>query len=714
MGKSRPRKIFIANRGEIACRIFQACQELQIAVAGGVAPHDEHSRHALLLAGDLHPLPDYLDGKALIRAAHQAQAGWIHPGIGFLSESATFAKEVEAADLGWIGPQARSIELCGDKIKAKQQAALAGVPTSPWVLVPLQASKSTSGHEAREAAQGLGFPLGLKSSTGGGGKGLRRIGGLSELEAAIEGVKREAAAGFGESGELYFEKWIEHPRHIEVQVWGDGRGGGVHFFERECSLQRRHQKIWEEAPAVSLAPETRDKLLAAALKVVQFTQYLSLGTVEFLIDPSDGQFYFLEMNTRLQVEHPVTEQVCGVDLVQLQIQQALDGYPPLQQLTATRGHALEVRLLAENPATQFSPSPGRIAQLRWPTGCGIRIESGIEEGEVVSSHYDSLLAKLIVTAESRPQCLSRLQFALQETVLLGLHCNQLYLKHLTTRSWVQMNEVHTEILEAHLSEFQALPDAQCLAGIHALLQAYQLEARQHREKSWLSESRSLTPPSPWLRSNAVTASSTLSAPLSPSPASASWRWQVNGVELLLAASDPPSATAGPINWGWQKSGGGAWLGRSPAGKRVRAYLAAADSFLSVSFDGELFFGAFSPKQADQPARRGRGGATHAAVTNDDATELLAQFPGRVREVLVQGRQHVEQGEVLMRLEAMKMEFNVQAPKKGQILEVFVEPLAAVSLGQRLLLFQASFEQTDHRQPTPTQTPQPTRNPGQAS
>lgn len=438
-------KLLVANRAEIACRIFQACREMGFKSVGLKVPGDEDCRH-LTYADEIQAVPSYLDGEAIVKAALNSQSKLIHPGYGFLSERPSFARAVEEANLIFIGPKAKTMELMGAKIAAKELAAREKVPTLPWARVE-------RGEDIRAAAKRVGFPLLLKASAGGGGKGMRKVLAMEELGEASESASAEAMAAFGD-GTLFLERLLENPRHIEVQVFGDGLGEGVHLYERECSLQRRHQKIWEEATAPNLADKTRQGLLRASLQLVRATQYRNAGTVEFLVDEEEN-FYFLEMNTRLQVEHPVTELVTGVDLVWAQLKQALEPSQKfLSQVPIPHGNAIEVRLYAEDPAQGYIPTAGRIEKLRWPTGAGIRVESGIEEGQRVGTQFDSMLGKLVVWAPTRAHALQRLRFALEETLILGIGTNQSFLHAMTNHSKIKEGKVSTDFIESEFLPFK--------------------------------------------------------------------------------------------------------------------------------------------------------------------------------------------------------------------------------------------------------------------
>ena len=410
--------VLVANRGEIAVRIIRACRELDLVSVAVYSDVDRLSPHVLEAdkAVRIGPAPSsesYLRGEYLIEVAGSAGAGAIHPGYGFLAERASFAAAVEKAGLVFIGPSPESIQAMGDKTEARRRMAEAGVPIIPGALEP------TSGpEEAADTARELRFPILLKAVAGGGGKGMRVVSDADELPGAFEVASREAEAAFG-SGAIYVEKYLGRPRHIEIQVLGDQSGAVVHLGERECSIQRRHQKLIEESPAPLLEAGDREAMGLAAVQAARAVEYRSAGTVEFLYQ--DGEFYFLEMNTRLQVEHPVTEFVTGLDLVQWQIRIALG--EPLdfcQEDVGFSGHAIECRITSEDPARGFLPSTGRIDHLEAPSGPGVRWDGGIRAGSEIGPHYDPLLGKLIVHAGSRAAAIARMKRALGELVIHGV------------------------------------------------------------------------------------------------------------------------------------------------------------------------------------------------------------------------------------------------------------------------------------------------------
>jgi acetyl-CoA carboxylase biotin carboxylase subunit len=413
------RKVLIANRGEIAVRVLRALREMGIR---GAVVYSEPDRLGLpvLLADEAYPIgpapsrDSYLRGEALVRLAREIGADAIHPGYGFLSERAGFARLCRDAGITFIGPSPEAIEAMGSKVESRRLMIAAGVPVVPGGRDPLPDLDA-----AKAAAEEIGYPVMLKAAAGGGGKGMRRVPSAAELPGAYRAARSEAAASFGDES-VYLEKYIEEPRHVEIQVLGDLHGRVVSLGERECSLQRRHQKVVEEAPSPVVTPELRRRMGEAAVRAAAAVGYSNAGTCEFLLDRG-GNFHFLEMNTRLQVEHPVTELVTGIDLVQAQIRIA-EGEPlgPAFDDVRPRGHAVEVRLYAEDPYQRFAPSPGRIEILRWPEGPGVRVDGGVYEGSEVSIHYDPLLAKLIVWAADRERALERLGRALSELRIEGL------------------------------------------------------------------------------------------------------------------------------------------------------------------------------------------------------------------------------------------------------------------------------------------------------
>jgi 3-methylcrotonyl-CoA carboxylase alpha subunit len=443
------KKILIANRGEIACRIARTCRRLGIEVAGVHSSADADALHVKTIGesyeiGRAAASDSYLRIDAVIDAAKAAGAEAIHPGFGFLAENAAFARAIEAAGLVFIGPTPDVIERLGDKASAKREAEAADVPTVPGSQMPSEDPEAIA-----RAVRELGLPAMLKAAAGGGGKGMRAVADLDGLAGEIEAAMREAKSSFGYAG-LIVERLIEHGRHIEVQIAGDGKGNVIHLFERECSLQRRHQKLIEEAPAANLAGKLRERMLADAIRLGQRLRYRGVGTVEFIV--SGDSYYFLEVNPRLQVEHPVTEMVTGIDIVELMLRIAAGkGWPVAQADIKCSGHAVEARICAEDPANNFLPCTGELAYVRFPDA-GVRVETGVETGSTVTPYYDSMLAKLIAHAETRDEALDKLGRALDQTSIFGITTNQSFLARLIGLPETRNATFHTRLIDEQIGQ----------------------------------------------------------------------------------------------------------------------------------------------------------------------------------------------------------------------------------------------------------------------
>jgi acetyl-CoA carboxylase biotin carboxylase subunit len=412
------KKILIANRGEIALRIIQACKELGIQTVAVFSTADRDSLHVTyadeeVCIGPAASSASYLNVSSIVSAAEITGADAVHPGYGFLAENAHFAEVLQECRLGWIGPRPEVIRAMGDKAQARQAAVAAGVPVLPGSREPL-----ADAAEARQVAAEVGYPIILKAAAGGGGRGMRIVSAESDVESQFATAGGEAQKAFGDD-RIYLEKYLVEPRHVEFQVFGDLHGRVIHFGERECSIQRRHQKLIEESPSPALTPELRREMGAAAVRLCEAVGYENAGTIEFLLD-ADGSFYFMEMNTRIQVEHPVTEMVTGIDLVKLQIQVAAGEPLTLASGMLPRGHAIECRINAEHPDT-FTPSPGRLNTFHAPGGPGTRVDTHAYEDYVIPPHYDSLVAKLIVHDRTRAEALARMSRALDFFVVEGIH-----------------------------------------------------------------------------------------------------------------------------------------------------------------------------------------------------------------------------------------------------------------------------------------------------
>ncbi len=448
------RRVLIANRGEIAVRIIRACRELGVESVAVYSEADERALHVRLAdravaIGPPAAAESYLAIDRLMDAAHTTRADALHPGYGFLAENAALARACDDAGIAFVGPPADAIERMGSKIGARRLMEAAGVPT-----VPGEAPAEQSDAAIRAAAARIGYPLLVKASAGGGGKGMRRVDVESALDDAIASARREAGAAFGDST-LYVERRLTHPRHVEIQIFGDRHGHYMHLFERDCSVQRRHQKIIEESPSPTIGASVRERMGAAAIAAAEAVGYSNAGTVEFLVEGEgdDARFYFLEMNTRLQVEHPVTEAVTGVDLVTAQLAVAAGEPLPWDQDSLTqRGHAIECRVYAED-SREMLPQAGRILYYREPAGPGIRVDSGVDEGSEVTVHYDPLLAKVIAWGDTRAAAIARATAALRDYPILGIETNVSLLLRVLGHERFRGGSVDTDFVDterAHL------------------------------------------------------------------------------------------------------------------------------------------------------------------------------------------------------------------------------------------------------------------------
>ncbi len=566
-------KILIANRGEIACRVIRTARRLGIGTVAVYSSADVQALHVQLAdeAVAIGPAPardSYLNAGALIGAARSTGAEAIHPGYGFLSENADFAVACAAADLIFIGPPVAAIRAMGSKSAAKTLMAAAGIP-----VVPGYHGEDQSDARFRAEAGLIGYPVLLKAAAGGGGKGMRVVASSGEMAASLASARREASAGFGDD-RLLVEKYLSQSRHLEVQVFGDRQGQVVHLFERDCSIQRRHQKILEEAPAPGFSAVQRSTLGSLAVAAARAVHYTGAGTVEFIAGP-DGQCFFMEMNTRLQVEHPVTEFITGLDLVEWQLRVAA-GEPlrlTQEQITLS-GHAIEVRLCAEDPERDFLPATGTVRELRFPAeGREVRVDAGIQAGDVVTIHYDSLLAKLIVHGPDRPAAIQRLRAALQQTQVTGVRTNRNFLLALANHPAFAAGAVHTAFIAARRVELLRSP---ILAS-------------------------EVTPADPWDTADG---------------------WRLNGPAEFCSRADRPDA------------------------------------------------------------------AEHAGAPVNGM--LTAPMPGRVASVHVEAGATVRRGDVLLVLEAMKMEHSILAPAAGVVSRLNVVAGEQVDEGVELLLIAPSL------------------------
>lgn len=492
-------KILIANRGEIAARIIQTCRTMGIKTVAVYSDADQDALHVRLadeaiLLGAAPSGESYLRGDKIIAAAQQTQAEAIHPGYGFLSENAAFAEAVTAAGLVFIGPSASAIRRMGSKTEARYLMQSAGVPVVPgYQGDPM---------EFKSEAQKIGFPVLVKAAAGGGGKGMRIVYSLPELREAVQSAQREAANAFGDDT-VFLERYIPVAHHVEFQILADQHGHIVHLFERECSIQRRHQKIIEETPSPRMTPRLRAEMGAAAIMTARAVNYQNAGTVEFIVDER-GQFYFLEMNTRLQVEHPITEMTTGLDLVRLQLMVAAGEPLPFSQKDITQhGHALECRIYAEDPAHDFLPSTGKILLAHPPNLPDVRVDTGVETGSNVTIHYDPMIAKVIVHGETRQQSIERMQAALRDYILLGVQTNIPFLQAILNTEAFWQGDTPTHFIEQNLADWSPSPLPDDLQDV-ALIVAALLEIEGEGETSDTQppvQTDTSAPIDPWSRAD---------------------------------------------------------------------------------------------------------------------------------------------------------------------------------------------------------------------
>ena len=448
------RRVLVANRGEIACRILRTCRAEGFATVAVYSDADKESMHVEAADDARHigaasPRDSYLKMETILAAAKDAKADAVHPGYGFLAENADFAEAVESAGLIWVGPRAHSIREMGDKNAARKIAQDAGVPVLPGSS-RVEAADSDA---LMGAGENTGYPLLVKAAAGGGGIGMRLVHAPEQLAEAAEATSGLAGRAFGDSG-IFLEHFVANARHVEVQVFGFGDGRAVHFFERECSVQRRFQKIIEEAPSPGISDSVRANMYAAAVALTQACRYAGTGTVEFIVDDDSEDFFFLEMNTRIQVEHPVTEMICGIDLIAFQLRLAAGEFPDIEQdsIVAT-GHAIECRLYAENPARMFLPSPGKLEQLQFPkAGADVRIDTGFRQGDVITPHYDPMIAKIITCSSDRSAACARMAGALDDIRLQGAVSNLDFLKKCIAHPAFRDGKTTTHFIDQHKAD----------------------------------------------------------------------------------------------------------------------------------------------------------------------------------------------------------------------------------------------------------------------
>jgi len=640
------KKILIANRGEIACRIARTCRKLGLEVATVHSSADRLARHVREIGesvelGGAAPSESYLNIDAIIAAARRVGADAVHPGYGFVSENADFVRALEAAGLTFIGPRAETIERVGGKASAKREAARLGVP-----VIPGSESGMTDAAEVLNLVRGMKLPVLLKAVAGGGGRGMAVVDTLDGLEGRIESAMREAEKSFG-NGELIVERYLPQVRHLEVQVAGDGQGHAIHLFERECTLQRRHQKVIEEAPSSGLSPRLRAAILADAVKLAAGVNYRGLGTVEFVV--TGEEHYFLEVNPRLQVEHPVTEEVTGLDLVELQLRIADTGILPLTQADVQcSGHAFEARLCAEDAAAGFLPATGRLQVVDF-SRAGVRIESGVDSGDDISPHYDSMIAKLIAHGADRESARRALVAGLRESTVIGLVTNLEFLHELL--EWPETRDAtfHTRLIdERHAQRGVVAPTAPPLEHLAA--------AALH----WLAQRRAESPAlGCWTLGDGFTGWRLRSGPIQAAPqpvlvlkaGAAEWPVRFSmcddqGSHALVIGEQQVSATLQPLVAGrFLLQCGGRALELTIRGDARQVELASALG--SGVFTAQPYLG---------------GDAADAAASG----QLGAPMMGKVVAVKAAVGETVAIGQTVIVLESMKMELHVTAPFDGSL------------------------------------------------
>ncbi len=644
------RRVLVANRGEIAARVLRTCRELGLGTVAVYSDADRAAPHVALadVAVRLGPAPaaeSYLSIAAILDAARATGADAIHPGYGFLSENADFARMVVEAGLVFVGPSPMVIQMLGSKQEAKRRAIAAGVPVVPGYNGDEQRTETLEAE-----ARAIGFPLLVKASAGGGGKGMRIVRKADELSYALDAARREAAGAFGDDT-LLLERYIERPRHVEIQILGDHHGNLIHLWERECSIQRRHQKVIEEAPSPALSPELRSTMGAAGVAVGRAVGYTSAGTVEFIVGP-DGNFYFLEVNTRLQVEHPVTELTTGLDLVREQLRIARGEPLGYGEAPPQRGHAIEVRLYAEDPAAGYLPTTGTLAAFELPAAPGLRVDAGVVTGSEIGIHYDPMLAKVIAHAPTRGDAAALLAWALERAVIAGVVTNRELLARVLRHPAFQAGELDTHFLERHADVADARPAADVVARAALAATLWQHERARggplpHVEPGWRNV---------WVADQHA-------------------GWRCGDVDASVA---------------YRHRGGGRFDVRNPD-RRVEL-IAAGERTVAWQADGR----AWQARVVEVPGGVHVAGAEWAATLHAVprfperaaaaiAGSLSAPMPGKVVKVLVKVGDEVAAGATLVILEAMKMEQPVKAGVAGTVTKLAVAAGEQVAAEQLLVV-----------------------------
>lgn len=649
-------RLLIANRGEIACRIIETCHRLGIRAVAVYSEADRYARHVRLadtayFIGDAPAKDSYLHVDRIIQAAKASGADAIHPGYGFLAENAAFAQRVLGEGLIFVGPDPQTIEQMGSKAAAKALVIPAGVP-----VIPGYHGDEQSDERLAKEASAIGFPLMIKAAAGGGGKGMRIVHDMTQFLEAIHAARREAKASFGDD-RIILERYLPHPRHIEAQIFGDRHGRVIHLYERDCSSQRRHQKVIEEAPAFGLPDKLRSDLLQAAVDAAQAVNYVGAGTVEFLVDVNSSAFYFLEMNTRLQVEHPVTEMITHLDLVEWQLRVAMgEPLPEQNSLPSPDGHAFEARIYAEDPDQGFMPAIGRIQTLHWPPDA--RIDSGVDAGDAIGIDYDPMIAKLIVHGQSRQESLDRLNEALEHTFIDGLTTNLGFLQALSASQPMQTASIDTGYLDRDLSSLLAEASTHLLDSWQIAALVWSHHSDQH--------ARAQRPENPWAQSDGWR----LGLPI-----------QARSV-TLKDRHEPKEAMLKGHGGQYQLLSDGQWYEATIDDLARHAHPGYTAGRCSVHIDDHPFEIVYHITHRGlieisiHHRRYQFWVQTHAGI--DDAHDLsgsqvTSPMPGQVMDVHVKVGQTVRTGEALVVMEAMKMELSIKAAIDGTVSAIHAEP-----------------------------------------
>ncbi len=667
------KKILIANRGEIACRVAATARRLGVKTVAVYSDADAHAKHVMACDEAVHvggsaPKDSYLQWRRIIDAAKATGAEAIHPGYGFLSENEDFAQACVDHGLVFIGPPASAINAMGLKAESKRLMEAAGVP-----LVPGYHGADQDPELLRKEADRIGYPVLIKASAGGGGKGMRAVDKSEDFASALESCKREAINSFGDDAVLV-EKYVQRPRHIEIQVFGDTQGNYVYLFERDCSVQRRHQKVLEEAPAPGMTEELRERMGEAAVAAARAVNYVGAGTVEFIVEqpggydkPEDMKFYFMEMNTRLQVEHPVTEAITGQDLVEWQLLVASGEPLPLEQaFLDIGGHAIEARICAENPDNNFLPATGQLAVYRKPPAASfefdeVRIDDGVREGDAISPFYDSMIAKLIVWGSTREEALGKLDAALAQVHIVGVQTNVQFLRRVLATESFNRGRLDTALIQRESSQlFDRDPIGLPMAVAAAVAQTVLAERA--------AETHDPFSRSDGFRSHGV-AMRRIDLEYAGQPVVAKLRYLDDGLQLQVDNGEPT-----PISFTAQPDG------------RIDLRYGGDRELVQVYARGEVehIFGS-----------RGATAITeldvlsHSAEGAGEGGRLTAPMPGKVVSIAVKAGDKVTKGQPLAVMEAMKMEHTIAAPQDGVVQEVLYAPGDQVAEGAELLTVVAS-------------------------